>query len=75
MARRLLGAIPLVESELAKLALMAHHMFVSPDLAARCILVLQARGALEPGTIDNLVRPSVKPPDVARRFRAFLTAT
>jgi phosphonopyruvate decarboxylase len=30
---------------------------------------------LEPGTVDNLVRPSVKPPDVARRFRAFLTST
>jgi phosphonopyruvate decarboxylase len=29
---------------------------------------------LTPGTIDNLVRPSVKPTDVARRFRAFLTA-
>ncbi len=29
---------------------------------------------LEPGTIDNLVRPSVKPPEVARRFRAFLTS-
>ena len=27
---------------------------------------------LEPGTIDNLVRPTVQPPDVARRFRAFL---
>lgn len=29
---------------------------------------------LTPGTVDNLVRPSVKPPEVARRFRAFLTA-
>jgi len=29
---------------------------------------------LEPGTIDNLVRPSVKPPAVARRFRAFLAS-
>jgi phosphonopyruvate decarboxylase len=29
---------------------------------------------LEPGTIDNLVRPSVKPPEVARRFRAFLAS-
>lgn len=27
---------------------------------------------LEPGTIDNLVRPTVKPTEVARRFRAFL---
>ncbi len=29
---------------------------------------------LEPGTIDNLVRPSVKPPEVALRFRAFLAS-
>lgn len=29
---------------------------------------------LTPGTVDNLVRPSVKPPEVARRFRAFLTS-
>ncbi len=29
---------------------------------------------LEPGTIDNLVRPTVKPPEVARRFRAFLAS-
>ena len=29
---------------------------------------------IEPGTIDNLVRPTVKPPEVARRFRAFLAS-
>jgi FkbM family methyltransferase len=46
----------LTSEQIAKLALMAHHMFVSPDLAARCILVLQARGALEPGTIDRYYR-------------------
>jgi phosphonopyruvate decarboxylase len=29
---------------------------------------------VEPGTVDNLVRPSVKPPEVAQRFRAFLAS-
>lgn len=29
---------------------------------------------LEPGTVENLVRPSVKPTEVARRFRAFLAS-
>lgn len=29
---------------------------------------------LEPGTVENLVRPSVKPIDVARRFRTFLAS-
>jgi hypothetical protein len=34
-------------------ALMAHHMLNSPDLAARCILLLQARGRLPAQTIDR----------------------
>jgi phosphonopyruvate decarboxylase len=28
--------------------------------------------AVRPGSIDNLGRPTVTPPEVARRFRAFL---
>ncbi|MBT4670730.1 MAG: phosphonopyruvate decarboxylase, partial [Rhodospirillaceae bacterium] len=30
------------------------------------------RMKIAPGSIDNLGRPTVKPPDVARRFRDFI---
>ncbi len=51
--RDLIHPATMTSEQIAKLALMAHHMFNSPDLAARCILILQARGKLEPGTIDR----------------------
>ena len=43
----------LTSEQIGKLALLAHHMLNSPDLAARCILILQARGKLPEGTIDR----------------------
>jgi FkbM family methyltransferase len=50
--------------QIRKLALLAHYMLGSPDLAARCILILQARGALPAGTVDQYYRlvPKDKPP-------------
>jgi len=39
--------------QIGKLALLARYMLNSPDLAARCILNLQARGKLPEGTIDR----------------------
>jgi FkbM family methyltransferase len=43
----------LTSEQLARLALMAHHMLNSPDLAARCILILQARRELPAQTIER----------------------
>jgi FkbM family methyltransferase len=51
--RDLIHPAILTSEQIGKLALMAHYMFNSPDLAARCILNLQARGKLPDGTIER----------------------
>jgi FkbM family methyltransferase len=51
--RDLIHPASMTSEQIARLALMAHYMFNSPDLAARCILNLQARGKLPEGTIDR----------------------
>lgn len=51
--RDLVHPATLGSEQLARLALMAHHMLNSPDLAARCILILQARGTLPAQTIER----------------------
>jgi hypothetical protein len=51
--RDLIHPAILTSEQIGKLALIAHYMFNSPDLAARCILNLQARGKLPVGTIDR----------------------
>ena len=51
--RDLVHPATLTSELIGKLALVAHHMLNSPDLAARCILILQARGTLPEGTIDR----------------------
>jgi len=51
--RDLIHPAAMTSEQIAKLALMAHIMLNSPDLAARCILILQARGRLSPGTLDR----------------------
>lgn len=38
---------------IAKLALLAHFVFESPDLTARCLIELQNRGAVSPGATDS----------------------
>jgi FkbM family methyltransferase len=51
--RDLVHPASLTSEQIVRLALMAHHMLNSPDLAARCILILQARGKLPAQTIDR----------------------
>ena len=51
--RDMIHPATLTSEQIGKLALLAHHMFNSPDLAARCILNLQARGKLPEGTVER----------------------
>jgi FkbM family methyltransferase len=51
--RDLVHPATMTSKQLTKLAVIAHHMFNSPDLAARCVLILQARGNLPTETISS----------------------
>ena len=51
--RDIIHPAALTSEQVAKLALLAHYLFNSPDLAARCILNLQARGKFPGDTVER----------------------
>jgi FkbM family methyltransferase len=56
------------DQQIAKLAAIAHYVYASPDLTARCLLELEKRSAIRPGTTIGyyqwLNESSIRPGEV-----------
>ena len=46
----------MTDEQLKHLALIAHHCYRSVDLALRCVMLLEQRQVLEPGTQQRYVQ-------------------
>jgi tripartite-type tricarboxylate transporter receptor subunit TctC len=51
-SRNIIHPANLTDEQLKKLAAIAHYVFNSPDLAARCVIELQNRSVLNGNSVE-----------------------